>query len=950
MSQDNARVIPAHIAAYLKQPAAVPIEPGIQNYDWGNPEFIPEHFGYDNTARRPYAEVWMGAHPELPALVQLDEPVSLRTLIDAAAETLLGTACAEKFGELPFLFKVLSAAQPLSIQVHPNRIQAAAGFARENAAGIPIDAAHRNYKDGNHKVEMAVAITDMYALAGLRPVSEIAANLQAFAASAKFPDDLPAADSSPSAVRELFTAFMSLPQPVVNDILNPVIATLDKKRDTFSRDDWQYWLLRADAVFAQNDDRDRGLFAIPFLQLIHLQPLQALYMPPGITHTYLEGTAVEIMANSNNVLRSGLTPKHIDADELARVIDFAADDPTILAAVAAGDWSVYETSADEFQLSHRPLTGGETVSHTAATSAEILLVLTTDAHTEVTADCGARNFSRHGSTAVFLPVNAACAITTSADARLFRAAVGATSHPDFRTRQPRTLSFGTSGLRGLITDITDLEAYINCRGFLRYLQVIGDAAAGTTVSTGGDMRPSTERILGAVAGAIADEGMQAQYLGRVPTPALTYHGIQHQQPSVMVTGSHIPFDRNGIKFNKSNGEILKSDEAGILAAVAAIRDETYACPADASQFDDDGMFREPTKGLIADPEGIERYTQRYLDFMPPDCLRGMRVVFYQHSAVGRDLLVDLLRALGADVIPMGRSESFVAIDTEDITVDRLQTLQELADTAAAEHGPVDAVISTDGDSDRPLMTGIDADGKVVFYSGDVLGVVVADYLHADSISVPISVNDLVDLHFRAQDIEPLKTKIGSPFVVAGMDQATGTARVGWEANGGFLTGSVIERHGRLLPALPTRDAGLPLLATLHAAVEARVPVTELFARLPHRFSKAGLLDNFDPAISRALLQRLSPPATDVPGALAPFFTPADGFGAITELNYIDGVRIFFDNGDIAHVRPSGNAPQLRMYVCADTSERADEIIRLAVAEPNGILRQLETWIRESSDD
>ncbi len=950
MNPDNARVIPTHIAAYLKQPAAVPIEPGIQNYDWGDPEFIPGHFGYDNTARRPYAELWMGAHPELPALAQLDEPTSLRTLIDDAAETLLGAACAEKFGELPFLFKVLSAAQPLSIQVHPNRIQAAAGFARENAAGIPIDAAQRNYRDGNHKVEMAVAITGMYALAGLRPASEIAANLQPFADSAEYPDDLPAADSSPAAGRQLFTALMSLPQPVVNDILNPVVATLDKKRDSFSRDDWQYWFLRANTVFAGNGDRDRGLLAIPFLQLVHLQPLQALYLPPGIAHAYLEGTVVEIMANSNNVLRSGLTQKHIDTDELVRVIDFAAGAPTILAAAAAGDWSVYETPADEFQLSQRPLTAGETVSHTAAASAEILLVLTTDADTEVTADGAGRNFSRRGSTAVFLPVDAACAITTSADARLFRAAVGATGRPDFRTRQPPTLSFGTSGLRGLATDITDLEAYINCRGFLRYLKVVGDADEGTTVSTGGDMRPSTGRILGAVAGAIADEGMQAHYLGRVPTPALTYHGIQHRQPSIMVTGSHIPFDRNGIKFNKSNGEVLKGDEAGILAAVAAIRDETYACPAAASQFDDDGMFREPAKDPVADPEGIELYRRRYVDFMPPDCLRGMRVVFYQHSAVGRDLLVDLLDALGADVIPMGRSESFVAVDTEDITAERLQVLQELADTAAAGHGPVDAVISTDGDSDRPLLAAVDAAGKVVFYPGDVLGVVVADYLQADSISVPISANDLVDLHFRAQDIEPLKTKIGSPFVIAGMDRATGTARVGWEANGGFLTGSVIERHGRLLPALPTRDAGLPLLATLHAAAEAKVPVTELFARLPHRFSKAGLLDNFDPAVSRALLQRLSPPATDVPGALAPFFTPADGFGAITELNYIDGVRIFFDNGDIAHLRPSGNAPQLRMYACADTRERADEIIRLAVAEPDGILRQLETWIRDSPDD
>ena len=158
----------------------------------------------------------------------------------------------------------------------------------------------------------------------------------------------------------------------------------------------------------------------------------------------------------------------------------------------------------------------------------------------------------------------------------------------FRGRAPTALGFGTSGLRGLVTDITDLEAYINTRGFLDTVE-----ARDGKVSVAGDLRPSTDRILCAVVKAIEDAGCVVDYLGKIPTPALTFHAVAHRRPHVMVTGSHIPFDRNGIKFGKPAGEVLKRDEAGILAAVAEARDVEYGRSATASAFADDGMLKEP---------------------------------------------------------------------------------------------------------------------------------------------------------------------------------------------------------------------------------------------------------------------------------------------------------------------------------------------------------------------
>jgi phosphomannomutase len=564
---------------------------------------------------------------------------------------------------------------------------------------------------------------------------------------------------------------------------------------------------------------------------------------------------------------------------------------------------------------------------------------------------------------------------------------GAESDPTFRGRRPTALAFGTSGLRGLVTDITDLEAYINTRGFLDYLFGTGDVSPGGTVCIAGDRRPSTDSpdrsIMRAVARATEDAGLLVDNLGLIPAPALAFHAFQKGCASVMITGSHIPFDRNGIKFNTTTGEVLKADESGILAAVAAMRRAEYARPDAASLFADDGMFKPDACRPLPpmNDEARAAYLRRYLDFFPANGLAGKRIVYFQHSAVGRDLFVELLEAFGAEVHAVGRSEAFISIDTEDISAERLAGLQAMAEQVAASHGPVDAVLSTDGDSDRPLLCGVYADGTVRFYGGDLLGIVVADYLDADAVAVPISTNDAVDIHFDRRGVGPVKTKIGSPYVIASMQTmaALGHARVvGWEANGGFLLGSAIEKSGRWIAALPTRDAALPLLAALFAAIEAGETLVERFSHLPPRFSKAGLIDEFPLETSRALVERFSPanPAirsvrfendtvtrqtadgtsSPAPNAvasraraaqeeLARHFTADDGFGRIIGINTIDGVRIFFDNSDIAHIRPSGNAPQLRMYACSNAQDRADAIVAMGIRDPGGILRRLEAIVR-----
>jgi phosphomannomutase len=543
--------------------------------------------------------------------------------------------------------------------------------------------------------------------------------------------------------------------------------------------------------------------------------------------------------------------------------------------------------------------------------------------------------------------------------------------PSFLHHTPVSLAFGTSGLRGLVKDITDLEAYINVRGALRYLQNSGDIHAGGSIVLAGDLRPSTDRIMRACAQAILDSGCGVENAGKIPTPAVLLHSVSTERAGVMVSGSHIPFDRNGIKINKSVGEILKSDESGITHEVERVRAEEYGKTATRSAFTSAGMLKRSLELPPLDHAAEERYVRRYVASFTPRGLAGLHVLVYEHSAVGRDTLGRILRELGADVSTAGRAETFIPIDTENVTDELLDRLEGLV-TAETSGRPLHAVVSTDGDSDRPLVAAVLPPGetdprgrRVRFLSGDLLGIVVAEYLRADAVVVPISANDAVERRMVELGVLLRKTKIGSPYVVSGIDElrrdGTHTRVVGWEANGGFLVGTPLALGPEVLGALCSRDSTLPILANLFAAKEQGIGLAALWNRLPARFGRAGLIDDVPVAVSRALLAHLVPAGDDTievelddqeerkastgwrasKATLARFFTPLLGFDSIVRINVLDGVRVTFKNGDVAHLRPSGNAPQLRIYANSDSQDRADQIVELGLREPDGILRLMQ---------
>lgn len=504
------------------------------------------------------------------------------------------------------------------------------------------------------------------------------------------------------------------------------------------------------------------------------------------------------------------------------------------------------------------------------------------------------------------------------------------------TYKPSELSFGTSGLRGLVTSMTDLECYINTRGFLRFLEADQQLAQGSEVCLAGDLRDSTPRILQAVHQAITDSGYKTVYCGLIPTPALAFYALQAGVPGIMVTGSHIPADRNGIKFYKHDGEVLKPDEQAIQAAVAEVRMQTYNIDVSGANFTTEGSLTAASPLPELTDAARLAFLERYTSVFDSQTFAGKKVVLYQHSAVGRDLYVELFQALGAEVVPVGRSDVFVPIDTENVTQkDQAYFLQ-----LSRQHPDAFAIISTDGDSDRPFV--IDEKGN--FHRGDVLGAIIAIWLEADFAAVPISSSDAVEAHLKRRSITVKHTKIGSPYVVVAMQEAAnlGSQRVvGWEVNGGFLLGCDLALNDKLLKALPTRDAALPIIGALLAAVQQNLAVSKLFAQLPQRYTQAGLINNFPPAVSKAMIVHFSDDNDQIRAELGEYFSPQHGFGAIMKVDTLDGARIFFSSGEVAHLRPSGNAPQLRIYSVANTQERANEIVQLAIAEPDGIFRQLE---------
>ena len=350
-------------------PTLYPFDGVIQHYAWGGTSFLPELLGKANADQQPWAELWMGAHAKGPGQLRGSEH-TLDEVIARSPEELLGRQVADRFdGKLPFLFKILDVREMLSIQVHPTKEAAERGFAREEREGPARDAPNRNYRDDNHKPELGVAVTDFYLLHGFRAQEAIAESLRSI------PGWQPlVAILSSEGVRGLYAHVMHADQATVDGYLQPLVDRL--AGGSYTRDQPDFWAQRAVEQYTRDGHHDRGMFSIYWFNLVQLRPGEGIFQDAGIPHAYLEGVCIELMANSDNVLRGGLTPKHIDVPELLDKTRFEAVTPDILqATVGARGWRTYPTPAPDFRLQQAVVPAGETLTVDTSSGAAIALLL-----------------------------------------------------------------------------------------------------------------------------------------------------------------------------------------------------------------------------------------------------------------------------------------------------------------------------------------------------------------------------------------------------------------------------------------------------------------------------------------------------------------------------------------------------------------------------------------------
>ena len=446
--------------------------------------------------------------------------------------------------------------------------------------------------------------------------------------------------------------------------------------------------------------------------------------------------------------------------------------------------------------------------------------------------------------------------------------------------------FGTSGARGLVTDFSNEVCAAFTQSFVRSMQ---QSFEFERVAVGIDNRPSSPQMAAACIGLLQAMGIATDYYGVLPTPALAFQAMQDEIPAIMLTGSHIPFDRNGIKFYRPDGEISKSDEVLILSQHESLISFTPHLP-------------------VVSSVATENYISRYLRIYPAEILTGKHIGIYEHSSAGRDIYYRVFESLGAKVTRLERSDVFVPIDTEAVNEADIVKGQ-----VWAEQYGFDAVFSTDGDGDRPLV----ADELGDWLRGDVLGLLCAKALGVKALAVPVSCNTAIELSGDFNQV--VRTKIGSPYVISAFDKLKKQASfAGFEANGGFILGSDILVMGKALKALPTRDALLPVLALLVMCGGRRV--SEMLNLLPHRFTASDRIQDVPTAWSLAFLTQASTQPRDAIKQL--------GLGGKipVHIDQTDGLRMTFSDGDIVHLRPSGNAPELRCYGESVQSAKAQALV------------------------
>ncbi|MFE9339194.1 mannose-6-phosphate isomerase, class I [Streptomyces sp. NPDC007063] len=387
------------------------LENSVRPYAWGSTTAIPELLGQEPTGR-PQAELWMGAHPGAPSRIDRGAgPRPLSEVIDAAPERELGTSTVRTYGpRLPFLLKLLAAAAPLSLQVHPDSTQAAQGYADEEARGIPLDAPERNYKDDSHKPELLCALTPFEGLCGFRHPEEAAALLDGLGVPGLKPYvDILHARPGGEALREVLSALLTADRDAMHATVSAAAEAAAARPE---------YAVYAD--IAHHYPGDPGVLAAMLLNHVVLRPGEALYLAAGVPHAYLSGLGVEIMASSDNVLRCGLTPKHVDVPELLRIVRFEHTEPGVLrpeADEASGE-EVYETPAGEFRLSRFVLVPGAPAHSLDPSAAQILLCTAGAVVLHGGADGRAELALAPGQSA-YIPVDEAVRI--SGDGTLFRA-------------------------------------------------------------------------------------------------------------------------------------------------------------------------------------------------------------------------------------------------------------------------------------------------------------------------------------------------------------------------------------------------------------------------------------------------------------------------------------------------------------------------------------------------
>jgi phosphomannomutase len=454
------------------------------------------------------------------------------------------------------------------------------------------------------------------------------------------------------------------------------------------------------------------------------------------------------------------------------------------------------------------------------------------------------------------------------------------------------IQFGTSGARGLVTQFSaDV-----CAAFTHaFIESMVKNFTFKQVAIAIDNRPSSPKMAQACAKALQQLGLEVIYYGVVPTPALAYVVMQDNIPCIMVTGSHIPFDRNGLKFYRPDGEISKADEQAILNVTAEFEAVTNL------------------PELVVNNKAAIQYIERYTSLFDSEMLTGKRIGIYEHSSAGRDLYTPLFEALGAEVIALERSDEFVPIDTEAVA----EVDIERAKQWSQQYG-FDLIFSTDGDGDRPLV----ADEQGNWLRGDVLGLLCADAMNIEALAVPVSCNTAIESCNLFKYVS--RTKIGSPYVIAEFENLTKTysSIAGFEANGGFLLGSDVEINGRLIKALPTRDAVLPVLMLLNATKQQSI--SSLVNGLPQRFTFSDRIQNFATEKSIAILVI----AKQQPDVFLQQLKLNDS--KVECIDETDGLRITLVCGDIIHFRPSGNAPELRCYAESNCNEQAQYLVKVAL--------------------